>query len=245
VQPSPQPPPKEQLPEGVFDSLARELPADRPAVIFRDVARRSGIFFVHSRGGRTSMLPEDMGSGVAWGDYDNDGDADLYLVNQPGPLPVVSPSAAAAPTDKLYRNNGDGSFTDVTRAAGVETPGFGMGAFWGDYDNDGCLDLYVTNYGKSRLYRNNCDGTFDDVTDRAGVGNNRWGTGAVWFDYDKDGRLDLYVCNYVDFDPEALPVERGSLQYGINVPFTLNGQSPLPQQRQRHLHRRRPEGRSG
>jgi hypothetical protein len=167
VQPSPQPPPKEQLPEGVFDSLARELPADRPAVIFRDVARRSGIFFVHSRGGRTSMLPEDMGSGVAWGDYDNDGDADLYLVNQPGPLPVVSPSAAAAPTDKLYRNNGDGSFTDVTRAAGVETPGFGMGAFWGDYDNDGCLDLYVTNYGKSRLYRNNCDGTFDDVTEPA------------------------------------------------------------------------------
>jgi hypothetical protein len=211
----------------VFDSLARELPADRPAVTFRDVARQSGIVFVHSRGERTSMLPEDMGSGAAWGDYDNDGDADLYVVNQPGPLPVAAGPERS--TDKLYRNNGDGTFTDVTRAAGVGKPGFGMGAFWGDYDNDGCLDLYVTNYGKSRLYRNNCDGTFVEVTDRAKVANNRWAASAVWFDYNRDGRLDLYVCNYVEFDPEGLPGERGSMQYGINVPFTLNPVSFAPQ----------------
>lgn len=175
------------------------------------------------------MLPEDMGSGAAWGDYNNDGYPDLYLVNQPGPLPLASELASGAPTNKLYRNNGDSTFTDVTAAARVNKPGFGMGAFWADYDNDGCLDLYVTNYGKSLLYRNHCDGTFRDVTDRAGVANHRWATSAVWFDYDRDGWLDLYVCNYVEFDPQALPSERTSLQYGINVPFTLNPASFAPQ----------------
>ncbi|MFQ5723362.1 MAG: CRTAC1 family protein [Terriglobia bacterium] len=214
----------------MFDSLARELPEHRPAVTFEDVAGRSGIVFVHSRGERTSMLPEDMGSGAAWGDYNNDGFPDLYLVNQTGPLAdFVRSPPADAPGNRLYRNNGDGTFTDVTAAAGVGYRGFGMGAFWGDYNNDGCLDLYVTNYGKSLLYRNNCDATFADVTDGAGVGNHGWATGATWFDYNRDGWLDLYVCNYVDFDPEALPGDQTSLQYGINVPFTLNPASFAPQ----------------
>lgn len=221
--------PGSDLPEGVFDSLARELPVDRPARTFREVARSAGIDFVHSRGERNSMLPEDMGSGAAWGDYDNDGFPDLYLVNHPGSLDPSTARSPEAPANQLYRNNGDGTFTDVTAAAGVGHRGFGMGAFWGDYDNDGCLDLYVTNYGRSILYHNQCDGTFADVTARAGVANNRWATGAVWFDYDRDGWLDLYVCNYVAFDPAALPGERQSLQYGINVPFTLNPVSFPPQ----------------
>ena len=223
------PAPTETLPPGVFDSLARELPAERPAVTFREVARQSGILFVHSRGERSSQLPEDMGSGAAWGDYDNDGWPDLYLVNMPAALGDSLEPGADAPTNRLYRNNGDGSFTEVTAAARVGHAGFGMGAFWGDYDNDGCLDVYVTNYGASRLYRNNCDGTFADLTKRAGVANHRWATSAVWFDYNRDGWLDLYVCNYVQFDLNALPPERGSLQYGINVPFTLNPASFEPQ----------------
>lgn len=175
------------------------------------------------------MLPEDMGSGAAWGDYNNDGYPDLYLVNQTGPLKRVASPAANSPSNKLYRNNRDGTFTDVTVAAGVGYQGFGMGAFWGDYDNDGCLDLYLTNYGRSLLYHNNCDGTFADLTQRAGVANHGWATGAVWFDYDRDGWLDLYVCNYVEFDPKTLPRERTSLQYGVNVPFTLNPASFRPQ----------------
>jgi hypothetical protein len=106
--------------------------------------------------------------------------------------------------------------------------GYGMGAAWGDYDNDGFLDLYVTNYGRSVLYHNNGDGTFTDVTDRAGVANNRWGMTAVWFDYDNDGYLDLYVTNYVDYDLKGVPVGAASEQYGINVPFTLNPASFRP-----------------
>ncbi|MFQ5694678.1 MAG: FG-GAP repeat domain-containing protein, partial [Terriglobia bacterium] len=219
----------EALPKGVFDSLARKLPENLPALSFREVARQSGIVFVHSRGERSSLLPEDMGSGAAWGDYNNDGHPDLYLVNQPGPLASAGEQDTEAGSDKLYRNNGDGTFTEVTAEAGLGGNGFGMGAFWGDYDRDGCLDLYVTNYGKSALYHNNCDGTFRDVTEQAGVANNRWATSALWFDYDRDGRLDLYVCNYVDFDPARLPRDRTQLQYGINVPFTLNPVSFEPQ----------------
>lgn len=219
----------EKLPTSVFDSLARNLPADLPPVSFREVARPSGVVFWHSRGERSHMLPEDMGSGAAWGDYNSDGFPDLYLVNQTGPLQDRGLGVANPPGNKLYRNNGDGTFTDVTAPAGVGHRGFGMGAFWGDYDNDGCLDLYVTNYGKSLLYRNNCNGTFSDLTDHAGVANNRWATGASWFDYNRDGWLDLYVCNYVDFDPSSLPEDHTSLQYGINVPFTLNPASFKPQ----------------
>ncbi len=209
--------------EDVFDSLARELPENRPALIFDEVAKQSGIAFTHSGGVRNSMLPEDMGSGAAWGDYNGDGWPDLYLVNQAASvLNAHDTRAANVPPNRLYRNNRDGTFTDVTEQAGVGDRGFGMGAFWGDYDNDGCSDLYVTNYGASVLYRNNCDGTFSNVTARAGVANNRWATSAVWFDYDGDGDLDLYVCNYVGFDPSEPPDGKVTEQYGFQVPFTLN-----------------------
>ena len=211
----------------IFNSEARALPTDHPNVIFTDVTRQAGIDFVHSAGVRTHQLPEDMGSGAAWGDYDNDGCPDLYLVNQPGPW--GQPVGPNSPTSRLYHNNGDGTFADVTDRAGVANRGgFGMGAAWGDYDNDGLLDLYVTNYGRSVLYHNNGDGTFTDVTDRAGVANHRWGMTPVWFDYDNDGYLDLYVPNYVDYNLKGVPAGATSQEYGIDVPFTLNPASFAP-----------------
>ncbi len=211
----------------IFNSEARALPTDHPNVIFTDVTRQAGIDFVHSAGVRTHQLPEDMGSGAAWGDYDNDGYPDLYLVNQPGPW--GQPLGPNSPTSRLYHNNGDGTFTDVTDRAGVANRGgFGMGAAWGDYDNDGLLDLYVTNYGRSVLYHNNGDGTFTDVTDRAGVANHRWGMTPVWLDYNNDGYLDLYVPNYVDYNLKGVPAGATSQEYGIDVPFTLNPASFAP-----------------
>ena len=213
----------------VFDSSVRNLPPDHPRIIFTDVTRQAGIDFIHSTGGRTHQLPEDMGPGVAWGDYDNDGWPDLYLVNQPGPWGAHA--GPEAPFSHLYRNNRDGTFTDVTLHAGAANRGgYGMGAAWGDYDNDGHLDLYVTNYGRSVLYHNNGNGTFTDVSDRAGVANHAWGMTPVWADYDNDGYLDLYVTNYLNYDLRGVPSGAQSEEYGANVPFTLNPSSfdPAP-----------------
>ncbi len=213
----------------VFDSAARSLPSSHPAIRFTDVTRQAGIDFVHSSGSRTHQLPEDMGSGVAWGDYDNDGWPDLYLVNQPGPWGAKP--GPDAPFSHLYRNDRDGTFTDVTVEAGVANRGgYGMGAAWGDYDNDGNLDLYVTNDGRSVLYHNNGNGTFTDATDRAGVANDRWGLTPAWVDYDHDGYLDLYVANYVKYDARQVPASSTSQDWGPNVPFTLNPSSfdPAP-----------------
>jgi hypothetical protein len=142
-----------------------------------------------------------MGSGCGWIDYDQNGLLDLYLVNGASRRPNTSKHALRS---ALYRNNGDGTFTDVTIRAGVDAEGlFGMGAAVGDYDNDGCPDLFVLGYGRCILFHNNGNGTFTDVTDRAGVGNLRkWGSSAAWFDYDNDGLLDLVIANYVDWSPE-------------------------------------------
>ncbi|HXN49476.1 MAG TPA: CRTAC1 family protein [Bryobacteraceae bacterium] len=142
-----------------------------------------------------------MGSGCAWIDYDQNGLLDLYLVNGAA-TQVLQP--AKPPRGALYRNNGDGTFTDVTEKAGVGAEGlFGMGVAVGDYDNDGFPDLLVLGYGRCILYHNNGDGTFTDVTARAGVANTgRWGSSAAWFDYDNDGRLDLAIANYVDWTPD-------------------------------------------
>jgi len=171
------------------------------AVRYVDVAGSSGISFQHDNAASPEKyLIETMGSGCGWIDYDQNGLLDLYLVN----------GASRANTSKhalrsaLYRNNGDGTFTDVTIKAGVDAEGlFGMGAAVGDYDNDGCPDLFVLGYGRCILFHNNGNGTFTDVTDRAGVGNIRkWGSSAAWFDYDNDGLLDLVIANYVDWSPE-------------------------------------------
>src|SRR5213082_1488667 len=158
----------------------------------------SGISWVHVSGQSPEMyLPETVGPGCAFLDYDNDGWMDIYLVNS-GPCDFYTPATPLR--NALYRNNHDATFTDVTQKAGVPGNAYGMGVAVGDYDRDGWPDLYVTQYPHSILYHNNGDGTFTDVTAKAGVGAPGWGTSAVWFDYDNDGRLDLFVCRYVDFD---------------------------------------------
>ena len=141
-------------------------------------------------------LPETVGAGCAFLDFDNDGWMDIYLVNS-GPCDFYQPPRPLR--NALYRNNRDGTFTDVTAKAGVAGTAYGMGVAVGDYDGDGLPDMYVTQYPNSILYHNNGDGTFTDVTAKAGVGAPGWATSAVWFDYDNDGRLDLFVCRFADF----------------------------------------------
>jgi hypothetical protein len=157
----------------------------------------SGITFVHDAAmSQRRHLPETMGAGVAFLDYDNDGWMDLYFVNA-GPCDFYTPSKPTR--NALYRNNRDGTFTDVTEKAGVAGGTFGMGVAVGDFDNDGWPDMFVTSYGKCILYQNNRDGTFSDVTEKAGLATPGWTTSAVWFDYDNDGKLDLFVCSFVDY----------------------------------------------
>lgn len=155
---------------------------------FTEVTNSAGIRFTHANGATGAFhLPETLGAGGAFLDYDNDGNLDLYLVNS------AAPSA-------LFRNNDDGTFTDVTASAKVNNQGsYGHGVACGDVDNDGYVDIYVTNFGANRLYYNNRDGTFTDITAQAGVGDTRWSSSATFFDYDSDGYLDLYVVNYVHY----------------------------------------------
>jgi len=181
------------------DTASREAPI---AVRFADVAQQAGIDFIHDNAASPEkFLIETMGSGAAWLDFDKDGFLDAYLVNSAA-TEVYKPSKPLRSV--LYRNNGDGTFEDVTATAGVGAAGlFGMGVAAGDFDNDGDTDLFVAGYARSILYRNNGDGTFEDVTAKAGVGNPRkWGSSAAWFDYDNDGRLDLVIANYLDWSPE-------------------------------------------
>lgn len=162
----------------------------------------SGIHWTHVSG-RSPMaqLPETVGPGCAFVDYDNDGWMDIYLVNS-GVCDFLDPNPPLR--NALYRNNRDGTFTDVTQKAGVPGNAYGMGVAVGDYDGDGFPDLYVTQYPSSILYHNNGDGTFTDVTAKAGVAAPGWATSAVWFDYDNDGRLDLFVCRFVDYSKAKL-----------------------------------------
>jgi hypothetical protein len=171
--------------------------AQRPAPIYVDRTAATGLDFVHINGAAGALLlPEVIGSGGALFDYDNDGDLDVLLVQSRG-------------LSRLFRNdlvvNADGTrtlhFTDVTDASRIVATGYGMGAATGDFDNDGCVDLYLTTLGSNQLWRNNCDGTFSDVTARSGTSNPGWSTSATFFDYDRDGWLDLFVAHYVDFAP--------------------------------------------
>jgi hypothetical protein len=163
-------------------------------------AESSGIRWRHTNGKSSEKyLPESTGAGCAFLDYDNDGWMDIYLVNS-GACDFWAPEKPLR--NALYRNNRDGTFTDVTEKAGVPGNAFGMGVAVGDYDGDGWPDLYVTQYPHSILYHNNGDGTFSDVTAKAGLTAPGWGTSAVWFDYDNDGRLDLFVCQFVEFSKE-------------------------------------------
>jgi len=177
--------------------LFARAPAASPAFEAVPVSA-TGIAWRHASGLSPEMwLPETLGAGCAFLDYDNDGWMDLYLVNS-GPCDFWTPAPPIR--NALYRNNRDGTFTDVTLKAGVPGNAYGMGVAVGDYDGDGFPDLYVTQYARSILYHNNGDGTFTDVTAKAGVTAPGWATSAVWFDYDNDGRLDLFVCRFVDYD---------------------------------------------
>lgn len=168
-------------------------------VTFVDVTEAAGIRFRHVTGATGERyMPETMGAGCAFLDYDNDGHLDMLLVNG---RDWHAPDATH--TSRLYRNRGDSTFTDVTEAARLNVPMYGMGVTCADYDNDSDADIYLTAVGKNRLFHNNGDGTFTDVTDFANVGDSGWGTSAAFFDADNDGWLDLFVCNYVEWTPET------------------------------------------
>jgi enediyne biosynthesis protein E4 len=184
-------------------------------VSFINVARESGLNAKTIFGGehKNKYLLETTGCGVAFYDYDNDGWLDIFLVNGSR---LEGFSAGTEPTSHLFRNNRDGTFTDVTEKAGVAHSGWGQGVCIGDYDNDGWEDLFVTYYGKNVLYHNNGDGTFTDVSQKAGVAGKgtRWNTGCSFVDYDRDGHLDLFVANYIDMDLATAPVpESGPCLY--------------------------------
>lgn len=177
----------------------RGAPTD-PRVRLTDVTDAAGIAFHHTNGAYGGkLLPETLGSGCAFLDYDADGWVDILLVNGSG----WPGHRRQRTTLRLYRNNRNGTFTDVTRRAGLDVEMYGMGVAVGDYDNDGFPDVYITAVGQNRLFRNTGNGTFVDVTEKSGVGARAaFSTSALWFDYDRDGRLDLFVCNYVRWSPD-------------------------------------------
>lgn len=185
-------------------AVAQRAPA-RAVVTFEEVHPSSSkITWTHDNAHSPDrQLPETVGAGCAFLDYDNDGWMDVYFVNS-GPSDFFTPATPLK--NALYRNNGDGTFSDVTDKAGVAGGKFGMGVSAGDYDADGNVDLYITNYGSNILYRNNGNGTFTDVTEKAGVTAPGWSTCATWFDYNNDGKLDLFVSSFVFYDKSQNPL---------------------------------------
>ena len=175
-------------------------------VKFVDITKEAGIAFVHYNGALgEKLLPETMGAGVAFLDYDRDGDQDLFFVNSSyWPGHVTNP----APTQSLYRNDGKGHFQDVTKEAGLDKTFYGQGVAVGDYDNDNDPDIYVTAIGRGYLFRNDGKGHFEDVTEQAGAkGPHGWLTGAAFVDIENDGDLDLFICNYINWSPEIDKVQ--------------------------------------
>ncbi len=199
---------------------AQTTPPRNAIAYFTDVAQKAGLTTPIVFGGKDTKkyIIETTGTGAAIFDYENDGWPDIFLVN--GTTLEGFPKGAA-PTSHLYRNNHDGTFTDVTVKAGLNATGWGQGVCVGDYDNDGWEDLYVTYYGKNRLFHNQ-NGVFTEVGEKAGVAGSgkAWGTGCAWVDYDRDGHLDLMIANYVDFDLATAPApgERPSCMWkGVPV----------------------------
>ena len=191
-------------------------------VVFVDVAQQAGLNVPNVWGSveRKRYIVEAKGSGLAFFDYDNDGWLDIYLTN--GNRLDTQWPAGTAPTSHLFKNNRDGTFSDVTAKSGLARTGWQTGVAVGDYDNDGWDDLFCCFWGHNILFRNNGDGTFTDVTRKAGLYDEqiRWGAGCTWLDYDRDGHLDLFVCNYIKLDPAktAAPGDAGYCQWkGIPV----------------------------
>jgi tetratricopeptide (TPR) repeat protein len=200
----------------------KKLPAAAPEPLFTDVTKSAGLAsFRQFQGARTSQLPEDMGSGVAWGDFDNDGLEDLFVVSGGGPL--NAPPSQLAPS-VLYRNLGDGRFEKVKDFPDLRI--HGMAAAWGDYNNDGWLDLIVTGYDAILLFRNDHGHLIQDKSFPSPKG---FWAGASWGDYNRDGYLDLYVCGYVKYKPDSSKDSTTSTQFGMEVPFTLNPASYEPE----------------
>jgi enediyne biosynthesis protein E4 len=207
---------------------------------FTDRAKESGLDFIHFNGMSGEFYyPEIMPPGVALFDYDNDGDLDVFVVQDQmlgrKPLSAAKPQPVGPLNSHLFRNDltvaTDGTrtlrFTDVTAASGIVTHGYAMGVATGDFNNDGCIDLYVTALGPNQLFRNNCDGTFTDVSKQSGTDDPGWSISATFFDYDRDGWLDLFVGNYLQYNIEA----------NIHC-FSLSGSVDYcpPQQPRRHVH---------
>ena len=215
---------------------AKEPPAGSGdlGVSFLNVARESGLNAKTIFGGehKNKYLLETTGCGVAFYDYDNDGWLDIFLVNG---TRLEGFPAGSEPTSHLFRNNRDGTFTDVTTKAGVAHSGWGQGVCVGDYDNDGWDDLFVTYFGQNVMYHNNGDGTFTDVSQKAGVAGKgtRWSTGCAFVDYDRDGKLDLFVANYIALDlatapvPESGPCLYKSVMVACGPPGMENGKNIL------------------
>jgi enediyne biosynthesis protein E4 len=187
---------------GSFPGLSRSAVASSPArpagpIEFRDMTKQAGILFKHNSGAfGKKYLPETMGSGVCVLDYDNDGWQDILFVNS---MDWPGHKGAAKSYPALYHNNKDGTFTDVTREAGLAMESYGLGCAVADYDNDGFEDIYITTVGSNHLFHNLGNGKFADVTVKAGVADPGFSTSAVWFDYDNDGKLDLFVTHYIDW----------------------------------------------
>jgi enediyne biosynthesis protein E4 len=194
----------------VYDEQNRPITAggfvDKGPIIFEDITKKAGLSgWIHKMGvPEKNFIVETNGSGVCLIDYNNDGWPDIYLVN--GATFNSLDGKEEPPHAALFRNNHDGTFTDVSKEAGVQNDRWGYGCSVADYDNDGWPDLYVGNYGKNRLYHNNHDGTFTDKAEQAGVALGNWSPGSAWGDYDGDGLLDLYVTGYVHFDRDNLPI---------------------------------------
>ena len=206
--------------------------AEIPEVKFTDITRESGITFVHNSGAYgEKLLPESMGSGCAFLDFDNDGDPDILFVNATY-WPGKTPAGKVPTTPALYRNDGRGKFTDVTKGSGLDVSLYGCGVACGDFDNDGLVDVYLTAVGANYLFKNLGNGKFADVTAQAGVGGpeSEWSTGASFTDIDNDGDLDLFVCNYVRWSKE-IDLEVGYSLTGIGraygPPMNFKGTYPM------------------
>jgi enediyne biosynthesis protein E4 len=190
----------------IFRNGSLGQPVLAPNPWFVDVAEKSGLAAFRDTCGSPAKdyLVETLGSGVALFDYNHDGLVDVLLVNGSSFEILANPNLAPC-SSRLFRNNGDGTFTDVTKESGLVNQGWGVGVTVGDYDNDGYRDVFITNFGSNALFHNNGNGTFTNVTKEAGLEGGNWSTGCAWGDYDRDGRLDLYVARYVDFEKGRMP----------------------------------------
>ncbi len=189
-------------------TIAPVAPPQSSPIQFEDATVAAGIDFEHRFGSRKlGSLLESTGAGCVWFDYNNDGRPDLYVVSgrplddSMHPYPLKE-KPKVLPHNHLYRNDGDGKFTDVTEQAGVAPDLFSFAVSAADYDNDGNVDLFVSGYGRAVLYHNKGDGTFEDVTKKAGITMDGWAISSTWLDYDRDGCIDLFVGRYVKFDPK-------------------------------------------